>query len=229
VWSIIALSLTAIFIGWGIREQLRRPRGDVLVTAGATSVAVVVLLWVMGAAPYLSLKIVGYTTPLLMLLALSSLQTPFGRVRRRLVALAAPLFVLAASISLLYGALAKSTEPYSSVAQALDRDAGGVSIRVDGDWPQAWLIYYLRDRPVSVRAPSQFIVGMGLEPRRLRQQAEAFVLREGSSRSALWRREGIVLERSAVSGACAPGCNDPTPASGADAARRRPRSGLPDS
>jgi hypothetical protein len=185
-----------------------------------SSVAVVLFLWVMGAAPYLSLKIVGYTTPLLILLALGAFQAPFGRVRRRLIALAAPLFVLAASISLLYGALAKSTEPYASVVQALDRKPGGVRIDVDGDWPQAWLIYYLRERPVSVRSPSQFIVGMGLQPRRLRQRPEPFVLREGSSRSALWRREGVVLERAPA---------DPRPPSTADAAGRHSRSGRPDS
>ena len=219
-WSIIALSLTAILIVWGVREQRRRPRGDVLVTVGLSSVAVVLLLWLLGAASYLSLKIVGYTTPLLILLALGALQVPLGRVRRRLIALAAPLFALAASISILYGSLAKSTEPYAGVAEALEQEAGGVSVRVDDDWPQAWLIYYLRERPVSVRAPSQFIVGMGLEPRRLRRRTEPFVLREGSSGSPLWQREGVVLERTQAKS---------RPPSTADASSSDPGSRLPDS
>ena len=75
-------------------------------------------------------------------------------------------------------------------------DGGGIEIAVGIPRAEAWLVYFLRDRPVSLPCPSAYFTGIGLDvdrTRYLRPSAVSIVIDDG--RPLLWSRGDFGLVR----------------------------------
>ena len=93
-----------------------------------------------------------------------------------------------------------STSPATPIAgiTAATRSLPKTSaIRIESThaWYQLWLVYFLRDRPLSVPHPSVFLTGFGVGPERLNRfdAPAAYEVGPAGPRPAVWRRHGLTL------------------------------------
>jgi hypothetical protein len=75
--------------------------------------------------------------------------------------------------------------------------AAVVAVDVDDPWDQAWALYYLRDRRVSVERPSYLLTAQG--PARAaavyRRRPVDYVLGPPAAEPVVWRSAGLTLIR----------------------------------
>jgi hypothetical protein len=175
-WTAFAIAIAVGLLGIGATRMrsIRNPRGYVTVAAGTTLIAALALLAVVHASPYTSLKLMGYAAPLLTLLALSTFvrRTPpdaaggsaaVRHVGGVLATTAAAAAFASTTIFTVVYAL-KWVQPATvvhGVATAAGRLPKDDAVRIDyGDaWRQSWLVYFLRDRKLSVARPSVYLTG----------------------------------------------------------------------
>lgn len=200
-WSAIALTLTIAVVLFAVRGARRGSRGDVLLSTGAASLVAIGLLQLPGPSPYVSMKIVGYVAPILTLVALSGLvgRTRWPRTRVAVYTASAICFVfstgIVAAVAMPHLVSASALAPIRPAVQRLPADAA-IGIRIEDEWRQAWAVYYLRDRRLSVHDENVFVTGFGLKPKGFTQKPYAYLLEESAGGSnALWRAHGLALRR----------------------------------
>ncbi len=64
---------------------------------------------------------------------------------------------------------ASALAPIRPAVQRLPADAA-IGIRIEDEWSQAWAVYYLRDRRLSVHDENVFVTGFGLKPKGFTQK-----------------------------------------------------------
>jgi hypothetical protein len=177
-----------------------------LACGGAALLVGLVGVYLSGAGPHFSTKLMGYGAPFLTLLALSL----FARRRLRslslplaaLCALAAAFFVISAGVSIADGV--ENTLPattYRGLTQAAARLPPGAAVRVEAaSWEQVWLVYFLRDRRLALPQPTlYFSASAGYAEPSLRplhfDAAARYVLRTKSGGGELWTGSGLALYR----------------------------------
>jgi hypothetical protein len=159
-----------------------------------------------GASPYTSMKLMGYTAPMFTLLALSAFvqRKPRGtRVSRlrMLGPLAGILFAATTAATVAYAVIwtrpATVVEGAAAAAHRLPQSAG-IRIEYNDAWNQVWLVYFLRDRRLSVRWPSVFLTGFSAaaagEHRSFTSPASYAIARPRRG-PAVWRGAGAEIYR----------------------------------
>jgi hypothetical protein len=168
-WSICAIAVAVALLSAGVTRvrAFRNPRGYVLVAAAAAVLALLAALALTGASPYTSMKLMGYAAPLLTLLAVSAFahRRPRGtRVSplRILGRFASVLFALTTAVTVAYAVIwtrpATIVDGAVAAANRLPQN-DGIRINYKDAWHQVWLVYFLRDRPLSVNWPSVYLTG----------------------------------------------------------------------
>jgi hypothetical protein len=205
-WSVLALAVTAALMAFAFWPGERTPRRyrDALVSTSAISLAAVALLQLPGVNPYLSIKILGYVAPLLTMFAVAGLagRRPFPRTRVATLGAAGTLFV-ASTASVVAEAFfhLQTTERLASVQAELPKipPGAGFELGVRDGWTQSWLVYYLRDRPVTVREPTEFLTGFGARERGLGPAGRSeYVIAYGHRDDALWEIPALVVGKTRV-------------------------------
>lgn len=210
-WSIWAIAVTVLLLGAGVARAraFRNPRGYVVVAATAAILALLAALAVTGASPYTSMKLMGYAAPLFTLLALSAFVprkprgTRVGRLRM-LGSLAGVLFGFTTAATIAYAAI--WTRPASEVESAVAAARrlapnGGLRIAVEDTWRQVWLVYYLRDRRLSVRSPSVYLTGFSAAAyakHRSFTSPASYAIGRARPGPAVWRGSGLEIYRLGV-------------------------------
>jgi hypothetical protein len=143
-------------------------------------------------ASYLSFKILSYGAPFLVLLALG----PFALERTRVsLALATVALVVPSAAVATVVAVRGSTTPGDLASLPRLRGNGIVGVELSDPWQQAWALYYLRDRRLSVEQPSFLLTGQG-EPHPksfYRHRPLAYVLGDSVRGRVVWRRGDFVV------------------------------------
>ena len=169
-----------VFALASLRSVAHRRR-DVLLSAGGGAVLVVAALNAPGPSPYVSLKFAAYAAPMITLLALAGVIGRTGFPRIRVAAFGAAAFCFVASTAIVYEQArshSMTLEPLQGVAasgETLPADAR-VGIALRDPWAQAWAVYFLRDRKVTVVAPTIYLTGFGLEAPHLSRQPYEYVV-----------------------------------------------------
>jgi hypothetical protein len=213
-WTAFAVALASIFLGIGcvrVRSP-RNPRGYVLASAAAVLVAELAVLALAHASPYTSLKLMGYSAPLLTLLALSTFvrRAPSGARPGGAAALvhvtgvllsttAAAAFAITTVFTVAYAVKwVRPATVVGGVVAAAERLPRGQGIRIDyrDAWRQSWLVYYLRDRRLAVSRPSVYLTGFsgarGPDRRSFASPA-SYALAPRHRGGAVWRGPGGVI------------------------------------
>jgi hypothetical protein len=168
-WSICAIAVAVALLSAGVTRvrAFRNPRGYVLVAAAATVLALLATLVLTGQSPYTSMKLMGYAAPLLTLLAVSGFAHRSPRSTgvspvRILGRFAGVLFVLTTAVTIAYAVIwtrpATVVDGAVAAASRLPQN-DGIRINYKDAWHQVWLVYFLRDRPLSVNWPSVYLTG----------------------------------------------------------------------
>ena len=201
-WSAIALALTIAMVLFAVRGARRGSRGDVLLSTGAASLVAIGLLQLPGPSPYVSMKIGRRRLRRLTLVPLSGLvgRTRWPRTRVAVYTAGAICFVfstgIVAAVGMPHLVSASALAPIRPAVQRLPADAA-IGIRIEDEWRQAWAVYYLRDRRLSVHDENVFVTGFGLKPKGFTQK----LLTPTS-----WKRAQAVGRASASSWARASAC-----------------------
>jgi hypothetical protein len=222
-WEVLALTVGSVLIVRGLvsARSSQKPRNRVLATAGLTLIVELIAVALSGSTPYVSLKLMAYSSPLLTLLVVGSdswmsqtagLHGQVARLKalgRASVNVVAPLLFLATTGFALSAGLGKTrpaTEvlPVARAAAALPRGKV-IQLRVGDAWDQVWLAYFLRDRPIAISAPSVAFIGYSARDAaraRTFNASAPFVIRERSPGSYVWRdgKFGIYAVRNSSSG-----------------------------
>ncbi len=207
-WSVIAFAIAAALFAfgfWRARSSEQR-RGDVLLATGTLALGVIALLQLPNANPYFSMKFVGYTAPILTMVALNGLvgDQRLRRLRVAVAAAAASCFavsvVIVVAVDLQH---VSSTETLGTIRDHLDAlpAHSRVAVSIDDEWQQSWAVYYLRDHPLHVEDPNIFLTGFGLRRRTFANRPAQYALEARRSRStAIWHGDGLVLHKIALAG-----------------------------
>jgi hypothetical protein len=169
-WTVLALAVTIALLALATTRirAFGNPRGHVLAAACAALLIGLAVLALNGSSPYLSMKLMGYGAPFFTLFVLST----FVRRRPRtegvnpvilLAALAGLFFCLTSFVSVAEGI--RSTRPttfFQGIEEAAAKTPRSSAIRIDYTdvWHQVWLIYFLRDRRLSVPKPTIYLHGV---------------------------------------------------------------------
>jgi hypothetical protein len=202
-WEMLAGVVAAVLIVRGLRFARSSPRGTVLVAASVTLIVELVVLVVTGSSPYPSFKLMAYSAPLFTLLVLSARASRPADLRPTLTTrmsvigiaivnvLAACFFLASTSVAVFTGFRTRPATrmfPTARAAEALPPRTV-IQINVEDGWEQAWLAYYLRNRPIALQSPSLVFVGYSKNDA---AHAEKFdvpadvVIRERSSGPSIW-------------------------------------------
>lgn len=182
-----------------------------LAVGGAALLVGLAGVYLSGAGPHFSTKLMGYGAPFLTLLVMSL----FARRRLRslslplaaLCALTAAFFLISSGVSIADGV--ENSVPattYRGLTQAAARLPPGAGIRVEeATWQQVWLVYFLRDRRLALPDPTlYFSASSGYDEPSLRplhfDAAAGYVLRAEAGGGGLWSQRGLALYRLAPSG-----------------------------
>jgi hypothetical protein len=166
------LVLVAVRLVYQLRAQglaSLGERADFLVS-GAAAFALAMTALAFSTNPYLSLKMQGYAAPFLTLAVFAVLSAPrlSGEVGKRLTVYPAVAVLIAFGVAA-YSTVDDATglmryadvfETVAAKAETVDA-AEPVAIDTSSAWAQAWLVYFLRDRPVAIVDPSIYFDGMG--------------------------------------------------------------------
>jgi hypothetical protein len=205
-WAAFVLLVAVALLGAGVARMraFRNPRGHVVVGGTGAALIGLAILAATHASPYMSLKLMAYSAPLLSLTALSAFVPRGGShsPRRPLVALgqgSALLFVgttaLTVALSFMTVRPATSLGPVVAAAEKLPRAA---TIRIDyaEGWRQMWLVYFLRDRRLAVPRPSVTLVGYSASDaakHRTFADPAAYAIAPDGRRPAVWRGSGVAI------------------------------------
>jgi hypothetical protein len=220
-WTIVALAVGSLLLATGAlrARSFRNPRGGVLVASSATVLALLAALAVTGASPYTSFKLMAYSTPLLTLLALGayvprrSAQNKIqraGYARQTVSALAsaaaltagvvaALLFTINAATMMWVGLrglkVATSVDGAVAAARKLPQDS---VIRIDDTnaWNQVWLVYFLRDRRLSLRQPGVAFAGyaaVDAAKGRKFDEPASYGIGPSAAGPLIWRGQGAAI------------------------------------
>ena len=200
VWLTLATAIGALLLVLGVRalRRARAVRADFLAAGGLLVLGGFAVLRLPSFSPYLSFKLLAYGAPFLVLLALTPLALTRGRASFAAGGAAAALLVSSATVATVAASGAARTPPSLSTLPVteLPRDAV-VAVAVDDPWEQAWALYYLRDRRVSVERPSYLLTAQG--PARAaaayRRRPVDYVLGPGTAEPVVWRGDGLTLTR----------------------------------
>jgi hypothetical protein len=214
-WTAFALTIASVLLVLGAlrTRSPRNPRGYVLVVTAAATIVSLAGLAVVGSSPYTSLKLMGYASPLLTLLALSSFvarpSKPSADVagtlghlgRAILIAATAISFVITTAFTIGYAVKwvrpATVVDPVASAAGRLPAyDA--VQIDYTDAWRQSWLVYFLRDRRLAVPRPSVYLTGFAPADKARSPSFATPAMYAVAPRhrgSSVWRGSGGVLYR----------------------------------
>ncbi len=158
----------------------------VLVLAGMTVVANA-LFQLPAVSPYMSLKVVAYGAPALVLVAIAPLRG--RRLPTPALTIAGQLGLVTTAAVLVSGVNTQNAQPLERVVDLADRLPHGsaVSIDITSPWDQMWSIYYLRDRPLEVLHPTTFLTGLGFRrpDTYYRKASASYVLVERPRRHAI--------------------------------------------
>jgi hypothetical protein len=199
-WLAVASALGALLLVLGARALRRAPaiRADFL-AAGVTLVLIgFAVLRLPSFTTYLSFKLLAYGAPFLVLLALTPLALTRGRTQLVAAGAAATLLVASAGVATLTASGASSTSTSLSAVPVAELPPNAVvEVTVDDPWEQAWALYYLRDRRVSVERPSFLLTGQGQSraANTYRRRPVDYVLGPGSAQPVVWRGDGLALTR----------------------------------
>jgi hypothetical protein len=199
-WLVVASAagacalLAALLAG----RRLRLPRGDFLAAGAALAVGGYLVLLAPRFSSYLSFKLLSYTAPFLVLLALAALAAAREPVRR-LAAIGGAALVLASAAVATGAAIANSGTPHelATLPAAASRLPAGsvIAVALDDPWEQAWALYYLRDWRLSIERPSYLLTGQGrpTDPSVYRHRPVEYVLASNPSGRVLWRSGELAL------------------------------------
>lgn len=202
-WLILgtAAAVALLLAGaWNVRRA-RLPHWDFLLAGASLTLGGYCFLLLPRFASYLSFKVLAYGVPFLVLLALS----PFVLGRARSAVAAGALALLLPSAAVATAAAVQDSRTPGVLDQipaaALPADAV-VSVALDDPWEQAWALYYLRDRRLSVERPSFILTGEGHSPAKsaYRHRPVTHVLGRKARGEVVWRAGELVLARSAGAG-----------------------------
>jgi hypothetical protein len=196
-----AVAVAVLALGVAAIRRSRAPRLDFLVAGVALALAGYVVLLVPSFASYLSFKLLSYTAPFLVLLAFS----PLALVRTRtgaVAAIAVAALVVPSAVVATVAAIDDSRTPgelttLPVAVSALPAEAV-IAVDVEDPWQQAWAVYYLSDRRVSVERPSFLLTAQGraTDAAAYRHRPVDYVLGSAAAERAVWRGEGLALARS---------------------------------
>jgi hypothetical protein len=167
------------------------------------------MLAVTHASPYVSLKLMAYSAPLLTLTAVSAFvprRTPHRPARPIVI----PIVVLSLfSATLLFGfttfvtvvgglITVKPATSLSEVVAAAERLPQARAIRIDyaDGWKQMWLVYYLRDRRLAVPRPSVTLTGFSAADAATHRSftaPAAYAIAPDERGPAIWRGSGAAI------------------------------------
>jgi hypothetical protein len=221
-WTVFALvlSLPLLIAGAMQVRHIRNPSSYVLVAAAASLLGLLAVLAIANVSPYASLKLMAYGAPIFTLLALSAFQSggndanPGRKVKTGHTAnlrhIVRVLFVTAAvttfaGVSLVTVALGvmgnrPATVVDGIVAATVENVPRSETIRIDvtNVWRQEWLVYFLRDRRLSVSRPSAYLTGFSVPEGSTRRRFAApasYGIGPTQAGSAVWRGSGVVIYR----------------------------------
>jgi hypothetical protein len=212
-WEVLAAMCAAVLLVTGIRSarSYRNPRGVVLVAAAATILVELVALAAGGSSPYVSLKLMAYSTPLLTLLALgprlrtvqASPRTLLAHSRILTVVLvdlvALGLFISttgsAISIGVQRSRTATQVRATARAAEALPPNKV-ILLDVGNGWNQVWLAYFLRNRRLAIREPSLVFTGYSTSDAAHAQAFDAaanFTIRGAGGHPVVWHDQKLAI------------------------------------
>jgi hypothetical protein len=201
-WVGLSLVVTVALLATAAARMpaFRNPRGYALAGVCAALLVGLSILGLKGSSPYLSMKLMGYGAPFFTLFVLSIFVPRRRRPRKTtvLAITAGVLFCLTTLISLTQGV--RSTERTTALAGAAGATArlpGRSVIRIDYSdvWHQVWLIYFLRDRRLSVPNPTIYLTDVGYggkDPPRFNTPA-AYAIGPKARGPVIWHKDGMFL------------------------------------
>ena len=202
LWLAAATGVAVILLvtGYRLARADRDSRMLFLLAGAALAISAYFVLLLPAFASYLSFKVLAYGAPFLVLLALTPVA--FGGSRTRLAAGAAfAALALPAAALATAAAIADSRTPgplrtLTSAAARVPPD-GVIAVAIEDPWEQAWALYYLRERRVSVERPSFLLTGQGSgrSPRDYRHRPVSHMLGSDARGEIVWRSGRLRLVR----------------------------------
>jgi hypothetical protein len=167
-WLAAGWLVAAVLLARGLLAAGRAgaPRLGLVAAGAVVAVAAYAFVLLPPFSAYLSFKLLSYTAPFLVLVALVPVALRGARERIGtlvvLAAFAVPSAALATAAAIDDSRTPGSLAALADAASAVPRDAV-VSVDLDDPWEQAWAIYYLRGRRISVERPSFLLTAQGLD------------------------------------------------------------------
>jgi hypothetical protein len=197
-WSIAAavVACAVAVVLWNVirggRTQSLGIRVDFLLGTSAYFVALLLVLRLPTFSPYVSMKIAGYGAVIVTMTAFAALTVPrpdhwaASRLAGYTRLAAIVLFVGAIAVTYLSSVThLRGSRSYEALQNRLGTDGGGwIAVDVKDAWRQSWIVYYLRDRRVALREPSDYVTGAGNHAAKTR--AASVVIRRGRARTDTW-------------------------------------------
>ena len=207
-WSLLSLAVAAPLYFGGFAGAKRESARAILVWGSAAALAGIVVLALLGPNPYLSIKLAGYATPLLMLTVVAGRPATLRQLPQlgwlATATLAGVLFVVSTGIvELRASQFDLHADAMAGLGGAAHRLPAGTRIEVDvkDAWHQAWALYYLRDRPVTVKYPQYFVSNaIAAAQKRAHTHAHYVVTRGDVLGPVIWSGGGVVLSARAPTG-----------------------------
>jgi hypothetical protein len=195
-WTVLSLFAAVPLYAVGFLCARGRAGKEITVWGSAAALLVIGLLVLLDPNRYLSMKLAGYSAPLLILTVLSPRALPGRRGRWPsivLVGLAGTLFVFSTAFVEVRAARDNQhASMMASLERATDRlpPEQKIAVDIDDAWHQAWAIYFLRSHPLEIPRPQYFLPGsLG----RLANEPASLVLAARPAGHVLWRGVGLVL------------------------------------
>ena len=175
-------------------------RAVFLVAGSVLAIAAYCVLLLPTFASYLSFKVLAYGAPFLVLLALTPAVVGSPRMRFFVAGAFAALALPSAAVATV-AAIDDSRTPgvlptlASAAARVPPDDV--IAVAIDDPWEQAWALYYLRERRVSVERPSYLLTAQGRARSAAvyRHRPVAYVLGSGARGDVVWRGGSLRLVR----------------------------------
>ena len=197
IGSVAAAAL--LVAGWRAVRGVRAPRADFVAAGVLLALGGYCVLLLPPFSPYLSFKLLSYTAPFLVLLAVAPVALARGRTRAAAALAVAVLALPSAAVATVAAADASTPGELAALRQAaadVPRDAV-VGVSLDDPWEQAWALYYLREHRLSVERPSFLLVAQGRpRPSELyRHTPVAYVVTRRPAGEVVWRGRELALVR----------------------------------
>ena len=201
-WLVVATALAVGMLVAGLQAArgAGTRRGAFLAAGAGLALAAYAVLLLPTFASYLSFKALAYGAPFLVLLALTPVALAANRMRlvvaTAFAALAVPSAVVA-TVAAIADSQTPDTRPTLARAAASVPEEDVIAVAIDDPWEQAWALYYLRERRVSVERPSYLLTAQGRarSPAAYRHRPVAYMLSARARGQVLWRRGELRLVR----------------------------------